>query len=132
MQAQDIKIGMEVLLNGDRWEKATVQSLPDENGSVKIERHFMKKTQTISCTKLSLADPEAGEADKYIAAQVQAKLDLAKSNFEQAFLAFQEAQEIARKYGSSVSEMSYYKIASLKDLEGVLETNGWNSSSLMC
>ena len=129
MKAEDIKLGMEVFVDGDRCYTAIVKSLPDEQGCVEIKWRSTSKTDNFSCRYLSAVDPAQ---DKKAAAEIQKRLDEAATNFELAFLAFQEAQEIAASYTIQIHQLKDAGLLSIKGLEDVLDNNGWRSSSLWC
>lgn len=71
------------------------------------------------------------ERDKKTAKSIQIEINKATSLFEQAFEAFDKAQKIADNIGG-LSNLNYKNIISIKELEKLVEDNGWCSSSLSC
>ena len=65
--------------------------------------------------------------------QVQAKVDEATSALEVAFKAWQEAASlIAGHDGAEAYYLRHNKEVDLSKFEGVIEQNGWSTSSLYC
>lgn len=70
------------------------------------------------------------EADKAKAARVQAKINEAAQSLEAAFKAWKQAAEeydVGEAYG-----MKHDPLLDLSEFEGILQRNGWSTSSLYC
>lgn len=132
MKAEDCKLGMQVIPEGERDSKAVVVELPDAHGDVVVEWYHgtgYARKHTFHVDDLEALDLEA---DKKLAEKVQEKLDLATSAFEKAFLALQEARKTADEGGIDIHSLQCERLISSNKLEGVMERHGWSSSSLWC
>jgi hypothetical protein len=134
MKAEECKVGLEVRLSYDP-SKGIIRTMPDHQSMVVVDWSRQKgvvRAGQHNTKDLIVVDPIA---DKQRATIIQAKIDEAKNAFEKAFLVLEEVK--AFRHDEHGTDFSVYSLedeglVSMKELERVIENNGWSSSSLYC
>ncbi len=128
MDASKLTLGTKVRYENDYGYPGEVVGEPQPNGKVTVRwgEAGQREKRVVDIEELELIDEEA---DRLLAAQIQSRVDTAKSAFEQAFKAFQEATQLSQEQLSSFAQA---KLINMGELEEVLESNGWSTSSLYC
>lgn len=125
------EVGMRVCVRNQKDFKGTVLEIV--NGDIKV---FCDKYDSSSWCEPSEIMPDTPEAHEYMAqltAKVQVKVDEATSALEVAFKAWQEAASLqADREGAEPYHLRSNKDLDLSKFEGVVESNGWSTSSLYC
>lgn len=125
------EVGMRVCVRNQKDFKGTVLEIV--NGDIKV---FCDKYDSSSWCEPSEIMPDTPEAHEYMSqltAKVQAKIDEATASLEMAFKAWFEAASL--QAGRETGNAEAYFLKSNKDLdlskfEGVVESNGWSTSSI--
>lgn len=124
------KVGDKVRYFNNRTDLGTVVEVVDDD-----EIHV----KWDSDSEIGLHDPHEiapydPEGDALRAQRAQEKIDEATHSLEAAFKAWAGAQnEYADREGQDVAySMKQDELIDLKDFEGVLNVNGWSTSSLYC
>lgn len=125
MKAEDVKVGMRVCLEGCRGEHGTVKALP-EGDKVRVKWSY-GSSNLIELDEIEAIDEEA---DKKKAAAMQAKINEATSAFEKAFEALHAIQDEVQR--GNLHTFEEEKLIDMSKLHGVIDANGWSSSSLYC
>lgn len=127
MKAEDCKIGMMVIPQGDRFSKCKVIALPDALDKVRVS--WGNEEAIYSLKDLQAIDPKK---DQKLAKKIQKQFDKATSAFEEAFKALEEATRLGNEAGMDDYAFRDEGLVDVKPLETVIEQNGWSSSSLWC
>lgn len=135
MKAEQCTVGAEVYTDDGPNYRYVVTELPDEAGMVRVkpteDSYASGRIESYHLDDLHLYDPELL---KQIGAEMQAKVDEAKTAFEAAFQALAKVRDFRTQDGVYISryEMQDLGLVSLKELERTIESGGWSSSSLWC
>lgn len=126
MNFKDVKVGMQVLVYGNREDMATVISLSNDGDELVECKWPSGRTFLEEADEMQPYDPE--EEQRAVEA-AQRSLDESVSVFEQAFFLLQQAETTARSVGISLRNDDYFNVSKLNQ---VVEKNGWSSSSIWC
>lgn len=128
------KVGDKVRDFYDRSSIGEVTEIVDENGDRYDVSITWDRDYDVSIVSPSEVVPYDPEGDKLTAARAQEKIDEATHSLEAAFKAWAAAQnEYADREGQDVAySMKQDELIDLKDFEGILNQNGWSTSSLFC
>lgn len=130
MKREECTIGAEVYTDDGFNYRYTVTSLPNCQDMVQVvpSNKSWGELDSFHLDDLHLYDLEK---IKRIAAEYQARINTAKTAFEAAFAALGNIRD-EYKDGVSMYSLQDAKLLSLKELESVIDSNGWSSSSLWC
>jgi hypothetical protein len=126
MELSEVVIGMKAYPQGDRASMGTITKLPNEKGEVRLQYKGTHIYDDYHVSKLNAVDPEK---DKERAAELQVKIDQAKTAFEAAFQALDAVRSGIQGDMCSFEDEG---LISMRELEMMMEDNGWSSSSLYC
>lgn len=127
MKKEDIKVGMKVFIYENHSTVYKVSALPDDVGEVDLDNLSGKSYDLVHFN-----DIEAFDVNKITDTieLVQAKLDEAASLFEKAFIAFQEANELANY--NKFYDLESSSLIDVTNINKVFSNAGWSTSSLWC
>lgn len=127
MNIEDIKIDMKVYTHNDKSSIYSIKSIDLSNNTVEAVNISGTYQNKFHIEDIKYYD---FNAENSILETVQVKIDEATSLFDQAFEKFKEAIDFAESnehYSFRSSEF-----IDLSDLENVIQSNGWSTSSLWC
>ncbi len=124
MKPEQVVIGMTVRMPGD-CDKCVVKSLPDADDNIEVKYSWHNANYKYHVDEFEIVDLEA---EKQLATELQYKVNLATSAFEQAFALLRELKELDNTHGM----MRDSDLLDLSGLVDVIDSNGWSSSSLYC
>jgi hypothetical protein len=132
MNREDLKIGMVVYHEYDgpayRYE---ITGIPDEGEEKVSAKCLSERDYRNGLLDIDLLHPYDEEALKKKAAELQAKVDAAKTAFEAAFEALRDVRDY-HENGISRYSLQELDLLSLDELERAIDCGGWSSSSLWC
>ena len=133
MKAEECQIGVQVFTEDGPAYLYEVTALPDDRGMVQvkpIKKSYGGSRDSIHIEDLYLYNEEQ---IKKVAAELQERIDKAKSAFE---IAFEQLSEVRNYYNreTGISRYSLEEIGllNLGELETTVDRGGWSSSSLWC
>ena len=127
MELEKAIVGAKVYHTGSMNDVGVITNvIDDETVEVNWDPENKKSvSKKYDIEDLHIYDPEA-------VAQIQSMVDEAKDAFQLAFDKLAAAAKIAGGYESEVMCIKYTDGVNVKDLETVIQNNGWSSSSLWC
>lgn len=130
MKREECAIGAEVYTDDGINYRYVVTELPDEDDVVRVKAtdESFGEMDDFHLDDLHLYDPEK---IKKVAAGYQARIDTAKNAFEAAFAALGDMRDEYQD-GIGLFTLEEAGLISTKELDGVIESGGWSSSSLWC
>jgi len=133
MKREDCIIGALVYTEDGPLYRYMVVAPPDENGQVEVDPtdDSWGSMDSFHLDELTLYNEAELMA---VAAEMQAKVDEAKTAFEVAFQALRKVRDTHDKHGNYISkyDMKQMGLLSFDELEQTVERGGWSSSSLWC
>ena len=126
MELSEVVIGMKAYPEKDRASMGTIKTLPNEKGEVRLQYKGTHIHDDYHVSKLTAVD---SEKDKAQAAEFQVKIDQAKTAFETAF---QALEQVRRGVQGDMYSFQEEGLISMRELEKLMDDNGWSSSSLYC
>jgi len=125
MNIEDVKVGLQVIPEGSRYDLSTIASMPNAEGYVTCQYPSGKSYQ-VHVDDLDLYDA-AVEKEAILDAQNQ--LNQSTQLFEKAFAMLQMARATAESVHHDLSNRDHFDVSALDE---VIDKNGWSSSSIWC